>query len=245
VAQLWRVGGPEPVVSAPISTPGTGAGPQRACGLDGLPTGHRSILPAMSVSNGTDSASKRFKLTLKGPGVTIETDVDVTTATEVAALAMGGSTAITTTGASQRTAGPRRRRTGAGSSGTGPEPKTRTRRKSGAPGIVKDLSLRPNGKAAFAAFAAEKKPKTNEQKSVLSAYWLRHEAGLTSGITVDHINTCYVEANWPRPTDLANSLAVTAKRKGWLDTSNLSDIKITTRGEDEVRHKLPPPPKKK
>ena len=71
-------------------------------------------------------------------------------------------------------------------------------------------------------------------------YWLREEAGISSGITVDHVNTCYAEANWARPADLRNALQVTAATKGWLDTSNMDDIRLTTRGEDELLHNLPP-----
>ena len=87
-------------------------------------------------------------------------------------------------------------------------------------------------------------PSSHQQKQAVILYWLKHEAGLGTGITVDHVNTCYLDANWARPAELPNSLSVTANKKGWLDSRNFDDLKITTRGEDIVQHDLPPKGKK-
>jgi hypothetical protein len=64
-------------------------------------------------------------------------------------------------------------------------------RRSGGPSVVKDLSLRPKGKKSFAEFVAEKQPGSHQQNQLVAVYWLAKEAGLASGITVDHINTGY------------------------------------------------------
>ena len=71
-------------------------------------------------------------------------------------------------------------------------------------------------------------------------YWLQHVAEV-DGITVGHVNTCYQEAGWPRPKDLAVSLRLTASKTGWLDTSDAQNVTTTTLGEDFVRHSLPLP----
>lgn len=123
--------------------------------------------------------------------------------------------------------------------------KPKRRRRSGGPGIVKDLSLRPSGKTSFVTFAKEKKPRTHAEKQAVIVYWLQHEAGMSKGITPAHINTCYQEAGWPRPTDLVANLYLTAHRKGWLDTSDIENIIVPTRGEDLVQHSLPPAAKEK
>jgi hypothetical protein len=187
----------------------------------------------MSASDGTEQ-SQAYKVTLEGPGVTIDTEVDVGVAREIMNLVMGGTVQSGASGRRDK----RRKSRAAGASSV--EKKSKPRRKTTSAGVVKDLSLRPKGKVAFADLVKEKQPKTKEQRSTVSVYWLVHEADISSGITIDHVNTCYVDVGWPRPADFANSLAVTAKRKGWLDTSDLGDIKITTRGEDEVRYHLPP-----
>jgi hypothetical protein len=109
------------------------------------------------------------------------------------------------------------------------------------------LSLRPKGKIAFADFIKEKQPKTHQEQQTAIVYWLRHEAGMSSGITVDHINTCYRAAGWRRPTDLLSSVMTnTAAKKGWLDTRDTDNITLTPPGEDMVVHDLPrKPPSKK
>jgi hypothetical protein len=38
---------------------------------------------------------------------------------------------------------------------------------------------------------ADKQPSSHQQKQLVAVYWLAKEARLSSGITVDHINTCY------------------------------------------------------
>jgi hypothetical protein len=198
----------------------------------------------MSVSEGTGARSSTYKVTITGDGVDIAKEIDAEAATEILALVMGGS-------------GPRSRRRGSDSKRsvsrrtkpatgmTDKAAKPKARRKASGPAIVRDLSMRPSGKKSFADYVAEKQPKTHQQKQIVIVAWLRDQAGLSGGITIDHVNTCYIEASWPRPANLANGLQVTAVVKGWLDTSNMSDIKLTTRGEDEIEHGLPPESKKK
>lgn len=187
-----------------------------------------------------------YKLSLNGEGIKVDRVVDASTAAEILQLVMGGVPSsnrieATSSKATRSSSRPRRK----AKIGAAGDSKPKVRRKAGSsPGIVRDLSLRPKGKKAFADFAAEKAPKTHQEKQVVIVHWLRHEAGLTSGITPDHVNSCYLDAGWPRPNDLVNALHVTAARKGWLDTSTKDDITITTRGEDEVNHKLPRPAKK-
>lgn len=195
----------------------------------------------MSAPSGDGESTPTFKVTIDGDGVKVARDVDAATATEILGLVMGGGSSPQRPASSGRAGRSRSRRTKPVASGQ----TAKTKRRSSSPNVVRDLSLRPKGKTAFVDFADEKKPATHQQKQVVIVHWLRHEAGMSEGITTDHVNTCYLEANWPRPSDLSNALAVTSKRKGWLDTSDLSNIRVTTRGEDEVNHNLPPKPKKK
>jgi hypothetical protein len=190
------------------------------------------------------SATNAYRLTLSGAGISIDKEVDAAVAAEIVTLALGAAPSTGTP--SMRRHPDKAQRQRRASRTKGPDASKRTgRRRSGSPGVVKDLSLRPPGKTPFIDFAAKKQPKTHQQKQAVIAYWLRHDGGLTSGISPDHVNTCYVEAGWPRPADLANNLQVTAGQKGWLDTSEMVNIRITMRGEDEVRHNLPARPKGK
>jgi hypothetical protein len=198
----------------------------------------------MSTTSGSDVATPSYKVTIDGDGVKVSKEIDAETATEILAIVMGGGSPSRASHArASKSARSRRPRASkAKSDSTAPR---RAKRKTGSPGVVKDLSMRPKGKKAFMDFVAEKQPATHQQKQAVALYWLRHEAGMSSGITSDHVNTCYLEADWPRPANLDNAMQVTAKVKGWFDTSDMANIQLTTRGEDEVKHKLPPPPKKK
>ncbi|HEX4186636.1 MAG TPA: hypothetical protein VHY83_01945 [Solirubrobacteraceae bacterium] len=193
----------------------------------------------MSVANG--ASAPEFKVTIKGDGVDVAKQVDAETAKEIIALLMGGGSP-----ASTATAGARRKRTAsARQSKRSSSGAPKVKRKAGLPGVVKDLSMRPKGKKSYADFVSEKQPKTHQQKQAAILYWLREYGGVSEGITLDHVNTCYIEAHWPRPANLENAISVTAKQKGWIDSSDKTNIRLTTRGEDEVVHGLPPTPKQK
>jgi hypothetical protein len=50
---------------------------------------------------------------------------------------------------------------------------------------------------------------------------------------------------WRVPTDLVNSLRVTASRTHWIDTRSMKALKITPSGRNLVIHDLPAQPKAK
>ncbi len=112
------------------------------------------------------------------------------------------------------------------------------------PSIVKDLNLRPQGKKAFRSFAEQKAPSSVREKCTVAVYYLTSELELHA-ITVDHVYTCYKEVKWRVPVDLKNNLAQTAFHTGWIDSSDMNDIKITTRGENLVEQDLPTKTKEK
>ena len=117
------------------------------------------------------------------------------------------------------------------------------RGRSSGPALVKDLDLAPKGKKSFKAFVQEKRPQTQHDQNVLSVYYLSEIAD-QAAVTVDHVFTCYKDMHWREPSSIANSLAVTASRKRFLDTANLADIKLTPPGRNHAEHDLPAPTKK-
>ena len=103
--------------------------------------------------------------------------------------------------------------------------------------IVKELNLKPEDKLSFRDFAQNKQPKTNQEKCTVAVYYLCHELGIT-GVTINHVHTCFKDMNW-RLIDFANNLYLTASIKGWVDTSNMENITITTIGENLIELDLP------
>jgi hypothetical protein len=204
------------------------------------------------------SLPDKFKVAVKGGGLSMETEVDGGTARAIVNLLMGGEGVAASPppptskeedggGNSGRGGSARRGRRAkqdSGSSGKGDRGKGHSRKakRRQSVGLVKDLSLRPKGKKSFKDFADEKKPTNHNDKVTVCVFWLSKEAGQKA--TAEHVNTCYQGADWKRPTDLRDTLRQTASKKGWIDTADSDDIKVTTSGEDHVRHDLPEPAKK-
>ena len=194
--------------------------------------------------------AETYTLTVKGDGVTINKKVDAEVARAVVALAMGDADPLAKSSEDRGGGG------GGGDAGEGAKPKRPKRSKRGTEkgrkgkpkrrpskiGIVKDLSLRPKGKKSFMDFAAEKAPSDHYDKTIVCVFWLTEIAGVNA--SAEAVNTCYQGADWKRPADLRNALQQTASKKGWLDTADSDEIKLTVPGEDRVRHDLPKPAKK-
>jgi len=104
--------------------------------------------------------------------------------------------------------------------------------------IDKMLNLKPSGKTSFAEFATQKSPSTDREKVVLCVYYLLNKLG-KKPIGVNQVYTCY-KSIWRVPADLVGTLRWVSSQKGWLDTSDSSDIKMTPQGDNLIEHDLPP-----
>lgn len=104
--------------------------------------------------------------------------------------------------------------------------------------LLGDLDLRPDGSKSFAEFVNEKKPASNAEKCLAAVYYVARVLKVTP-IRVDHVYTCFKDASWRTPADLANTLSLVANRKGWLVTADRSNITLTARGENHIELDLP------
>jgi hypothetical protein len=104
--------------------------------------------------------------------------------------------------------------------------------------MVRDLNLKPKDKKSFADFVAEKQPSSNFEKCAVAVYYLKNELSIDA-VTPSHVFTCFKDAHWRVPPNLPNALAVTAHRKGWVDTRDTTSLAITTHGENLIEHDLP------
>jgi hypothetical protein len=104
--------------------------------------------------------------------------------------------------------------------------------------ILKELDLRGNGGQSFKDFFEEKNPKSAVEFNSVAVYYLADILKLT-GITPNHIYTCYKEVKQRTPEAFVQSLRDAASKHGYIDTANMSDIKIPLRGKNFVEHDLP------
>jgi len=123
----------------------------------------------------------------------------------------------------------------AGLAGSGARPKGA--RKVALPKLLKELSLTPTGKQSLKDFVDLKKPSSMLEKCVVASYYFFRICDLNP-VTADHIYTAFKGLAWRVPSDLVNTLQQ-AGSKGWLDTANSADIKVTPMGENLVEHDLP------
>jgi len=111
--------------------------------------------------------------------------------------------------------------------------------------IVKTLNLKgDSSNPSLQSFCEDKITTSSIKFNVVAAYYLKRILNIEN-VTPDHIYSCYKEMNIKLPTRLLQSLRDTAGSKyGYLDTSDINDIKVPVTGENYLEHDLVQKPKK-
>ncbi|WP_432477196.1 hypothetical protein [Nocardioides sp. GXQ0305] len=104
--------------------------------------------------------------------------------------------------------------------------------------VPKNLNFAPSGQPSLYEFIEEKKPRTNDEKSLLACYYLSEMMGFQD-VTVERILAVYIAADWSPPAHPDSSLRGAAHRTGWIDTANTDSIKVTWKGETHIKSKMP------
>lgn len=110
---------------------------------------------------------------------------------------------------------------------TASETRSKQPRKYPTPTFLEDLKM-----DGFKDFVRAKQPKSNEQKNLVIAYWLKENLKIPS-INKDHIYTAYRHMEWRVEADVEQSLRK-LKKKNWVGQDD-TGFKITHIGEDKVR----------
>lgn len=103
--------------------------------------------------------------------------------------------------------------------------------------IIGALNLAPSGKDSLKEFIAKHNASSGSDYNVLFTYYLE-KILKEKNINPNHIYSCYKDLGIKYPSNLRQSLVDTKSRKGWIDTSNTNDIKLTAVGENAVEHDL-------
>lgn len=104
--------------------------------------------------------------------------------------------------------------------------------------FVKDLNLRPEGKQSLKDVFGEKKPNDQQEQFAVILYYLADILELTS-VGADHVYSAFHEAEKKSPLDILQTARVIARRKGWFDTSDGDNLRLTVKGRNFVKHDLP------
>jgi len=105
------------------------------------------------------------------------------------------------------------------------------------PKIVPDLDLSPVGKPSLKQFITEKGPEGTPETLTCLVFYLKTVAGI-SKVSPNHLYTCYKHLGAKVP-QIYDGLRNTRGRKGWLDTTDFEDVKLTRLGENFVEQDLP------
>jgi len=90
---------------------------------------------------------------------------------------------------------------------------------------------------AIKDFYGQYNVKGNLQKVTLFIYFLQKELKLT-GITANHLYTCYKIVGIPLPKALQQAVRDAKNQKTWLVHDDWDDLKITHMGENAVEHEF-------
>lgn len=99
--------------------------------------------------------------------------------------------------------------------------------------LITELNLNPTGKDSLKNFVSKYKASVSAEYNLVFVYYLQKIIG-EKNIGSNHIYTCYKDLKIKFPSNIRQSLIDTKSRKGWIDTSNMNDIKVTTVGENAI-----------
>lgn len=126
------------------------------------------------------------------------------------------------------------------------QPARRRRAKAGSKrsfSIKKGLNFAPEGQPTLESFAGEKKPRNAYERCLVACYYLTEHMGLKAD--VEHVLAVFHAVGWPMPADPVNALQKTASTELWIDTSDMSNIKVVWDGLNHLTNKMPVEPKTK
>lgn len=83
------------------------------------------------------------------------------------------------------------------------ESKPKTKRKLPSANLLPEIDIE-KGNPNLRAFAEAKQPKTDHERYMICAAWLKKEYGLNA-INIDHIHTCFMGLGWKPPEDLGSA----------------------------------------
>lgn len=115
-------------------------------------------------------------------------------------------------------------------------PKKVKSQNSKSPVFLPDFDFRPAGKESLKDFIAKFELSSNMEKNLAFTYYLQNILDVPD-ISVNHIFSCYRHLGYKIPL-LPQTLFDTKARKGWIDTANINNIKITREGINFLEHEL-------
>jgi len=103
------------------------------------------------------------------------------------------------------------------------------------PTFLSDFDFRPPGKTSLKDFYDIYKSSTNYDNNLIFIYYLTHI--LEEQVSEDLVYSCYRSLGLKIPS-FPSTLNDTSRNKGWIDTSNYNDLKLTRSGINFLEHEM-------
>jgi hypothetical protein len=100
---------------------------------------------------------------------------------------------------------------------------------------LNDLDFHPNGKESLAIYYGRFKTENDNERILLFVSYMQGDMRL-SGITYNHIFTCFEELDLHTPLNVPQSTRNAASRTGWIDVVDSKNIVVTTNGKNKIRN---------
>ncbi len=120
----------------------------------------------------------------------------------------------------------------------GKKTKVKSNAKSTSFSLVASLNLNPQAQKSLKSFFSEFITKTFLDKNLLFIYYMERILKITD-IGINHVYTCYKNVGEKVPGNLYQSLVDTKNLKGWIESKDINNLKITIAGENHVEHDYP------
>jgi len=104
------------------------------------------------------------------------------------------------------------------------------------PQYLSDFDFRPSGKDSLKDFFNRYDSKSNLEHNLLFTYYLQ-EIIKVDGITMSHIFSCYRHLGLKIPS-FPQTLVDTKSRKGWIETADSDNLKVTREGINHFEHEF-------
>lgn len=102
---------------------------------------------------------------------------------------------------------------------------------------LNNINFRPDGIETLKDFFSGYAAKSNLDYNLIILYWFQ-EKSKDSPITINHVLTAYRHLNLKIP-NLKQSLVDTKSRKGWIESGNNENLKVTREGLNYIEHDMP------
>ncbi len=103
--------------------------------------------------------------------------------------------------------------------------------------IINTLNLNPANSISLKDFASKYVAKSYMEKNLIFLYYLCNVLK-EKNIGINHVYTCYKHMREKVPGNLYQSLVDTKINKGWIDTSDLTNIIVPINGENYIEHDM-------